>query len=501
MQQEILINAGAAEIRIAAVEDGKLQALVCEPACGADRSLRRGHSRIGDIVLGRVTRIVPAMQAAFVEIGMERAGFLGVREARSLAAPEALGAREPSINELVREGDAVLVQIVKDPIGEKGARLSAAVTLPGRLCVLAPFQPGIALSRRIEDAAERERLTALGAAMLEKGGAGLMPQAGFIVRTNACGVGLDELLDDALALCGVWHDVEAARRSARPPVLLHHDLGPVARALRDLARADTRRILIDDATALETARLYCRQAMPEMASRIEAFSGPGALFDMYDIETDIEGLARPRVALSCGGWITVEGTEALTAVDVNSGSFTHAAGIDEMGLEVNLAAARELGRQIRLRGIGGVIVVDFIHMSGEDHIARVIAELERSLARDGKPVAVAPASPFGLVEVTRKRVGEPHDRQAGEPCACCRGSGRVRRASAVALDIVRRMESAARAAPGMLIRVEAAPEVIGWIAAQGEDLRVALIAKGAARFDFLAKDSLSREEFHVETQS
>ena len=500
MSQEILINVSAAEIRIAVVEDGRLQALSRERTLGADGEATAGRSFVGDIVLGRVLKVLPAVQAAFVEIGRERAGFLGAREARSLGGPHDLsGEHEPPIGELVREGEEVLVQIVKDPIGEKGARLSASVTIPGRLCVLAPFQPGVALSRRIEDEAERARLAALGEALIAEAGDELVAGAGYIFRTAAIGSSLEELREDAIRLAHDWQDILAARRKAKPPALLHRDLGPVARVLRDIVRDDTARILIDDAEAAEAARAFCRRAMPEAEARIALFAGPGALFDLYDLETDIDGLLHPRVPLPCGGWITIEGTEALTAVDVNSGSFTEASGLEDTSLTVNLQAADELGRQLRLRGIGGLIVVDFMHMKEDAHVDRVLEALTQSLSRDGTPVTVSRPSPLGLVEITRKRVREPLRSLLSERCAACAGQGMLRRPDAVAMDVLRRIEASARAAPGKPIHVRAATEIIRWIEDQGESLRAALARKGAANVKFEEDETCSRERYDVAT--
>ena len=495
MAQEILINVGAAETRIAVVENGKLEALSRERTLGDDNQAAAGRSPVGDIVLGRVTKVLPAVQAAFVEIGHERAGFLGAREARCLG--DASGDHEPAIGELVREGDPVLVQVVKDPIGEKGARLSASVTIPGRLCVLAPYQPGIALSRRIEDETERARLQMLGEALIGEADGELIAGAGYIFRTASIGAGAEELHDDAVRLAQDWRAVLDARRHAKPPALLHRDLDPVARALRDLVRGDTARILIDDAEAGEAARAFCRRAMPEVEPRIALFNGPGALFD--DLETDIDGLMLPRVPLQCGGWIMVEGTEALTAVDVNSGGFTHASGLEDVSLTVNLEAARELGRQVRLRGIGGLIVVDFMHMKEEAHVERVLDALTQSLSWDGAPVTVSRPSPLGLVEITRKRVREPLVARLSESCAACAGQGKLRRPDAVAMDVLRRIETAARAAPGKPIRVHAAPDVIHWIDGQGERLRAALARRGAANLAFEQDTTCSREGFDVAT--
>jgi len=487
MRQEVLINVGVGEVRVAVVEDGRLQALSCTRLLGAEEE--GGGSLIGDIVLGRVVRVLPAVQAAFVEIGQERAGFLGAREARSLA-PDAAG--EPAIGRLLREGDKVLVQIVKDPMGEKGARLTTAVSVPGRLCVLTPFQRGTGVSRRIEDEAERARLTAIG----EELAAGV-PEGGCIMRTAAAGAAAEELREDLLRLKREWAEIAAASAAAKVPETLHRDLGPVERALRDIVHEGTARILIDDAQAAERARAYCRRAMPGIEDRIAFFAGPGELFD--DLEADIDGLIRPRVALPCGGWITVEGTEALTAIDVNSGSFIHSSAIEDTGLLVNLEAAREIGRQLRLRGIGGLIVIDFIHMHEPENGGKVCEALAQSLSRDGVPVNISPVTPFGLVEVTRKKLRQPLVARWSEDCPACAGLGLVRKPETVAMDVLRRIESSARAAPGKALRVHAAPEVVRWLEEEGAN--AALSRKGIARVAFVAEAAFPRERFEVATVS
>ena len=481
MSQEILINVGAAEVRVAVVADGKLQALTCTRTLGNEQG-----SLVGDIVLGRVVKVLAAVQAAFVDIGHERAGFLGARDARCLK-PDSNG--DPSISEAVREGDKVLMQITKDPIGDKGARLTAAVTIPGRQCVLMPYQSGIALSRRIEDEAEGERLSAMAAAVLGETG------LGCILRTAAVGITADELRDDLQALMREWAEITEAARKSVPPATVHRDLGPVERALRDIVHDDTTRILIDDAQAVERARAYCRRAIPHVEKRIALFTGPGGLFD--DLESDIDGLLRPRVRLACGGWITVEGTEALTAIDVNSGSFAHSSAVEDTGLVVNLEAAAEIGRQIRLRGIGGLIVVDFIHMKEEGHIERILAALSQNLSRDSTPFNIGQVSPYGLVEITRKRVREPLVELWSEHCPACGGLGHIHRTDTIALEIIRRVEQSARVAPGKSVYVRAAPEVVQWLEEAGA--RTALARRGMVRLTLEADESFSREHMEVAT--
>src|SRR6201996_8622949 len=475
MNKEVLINCGAGEIRVAIVEDGKLQELFLERTIGLDdgalkkKGGRGGHSLIGNIILGRVQRVLPGMQAAFVDIGLDRSGFLGAREARCLADLPGFDdeERSPKITDCVREGEAIMVQVVKDPIGEKGARLSANVTIAGRLLVMVPNQPGIALSRRIEDEAERARLIAIGEQMIAEGEGTLVAGAGYIVRSAGIGATLADFKEDAERLAEAWRPVMSRRQSAQAPATLYHDLDPIERTMRDEVDAQTARVIIDDREAYEAARAYVRRAMPEDEDKIELFAGPGVLFDMYGLEDEIEGLTRPRVPLPSGGWITIEGTEALTAIDVNSGSFTASTGLEETSLKVNLEAADEIGRQLCLRGIGGLIVIDFIHLRNAANIQKVLDMLAHSLERDRTPTQISGMSEFGLVEITRKRIRDPLVKLLTECCRPCEGHGRKRTRDTVALDIIRGIERQAAAAPGKQVVVRASPEIVEWLETHG----------------------------------
>ncbi|MDR3526601.1 MAG: Rne/Rng family ribonuclease [Rhizomicrobium sp.] len=488
MAQEIRINVSVGEVRVAVVENRRLEALSCTRLLGSEES--SGH--LGNIILGRVVRVVPAVQAAFVEIGRERAGFLGAREARCLVPENNTdGAPELSISQLVREGDCVLVQVAKDPIGDKGARLTANVTLPGRLCVFTPLQPGLGISRRIEDEGERQRLAAIGETLFASGEF----KGGCILRTAAVGASEEELREDLLRLEEMWGEISAAKKRAAIPSILYRDLGPIERALRDIVHDTTAAIVIDNAKAAATARTYCREAIPEVVDRITVHAEATPLFD--DLEADIEALIHSRVPLDCGGWLTVEGTEALTAIDVNSGSFTHSSAVEDTGLAVNLEAATEIGRQLRLRGIGGLIVIDFIHMKEPVHYERILAALSLSLARDGVPVNIGKVTDFGLVEVTRKRVREPLVSLWSEDCLSCRGLGIVRRADAVAMDLLRRVEETARAAPGKAIVVTASQSVLRWL--KHEQALEALAAIGVGRITLSENGALAGERFEVGT--
>ena len=479
MTAEVLINAGVGEIRVAHLCHGRLEQFSVERIIGNEEGTRHCHSHIGDIILGRVQRVLPGMQAAFVDVGLERAGFLGLREARVLARNPC---EDIAISDCVREGDALLVQVIKDPIGDKGARLSASITLPGRLLVMTPGQGGVAVSRRIEEEAQRDAFIALGGQLLADQGEGLVPGAGFIFRTAAKDASLEELRQDALALAEVWRCIQDRRGPARPPVTLYRDLGPIERAMRDVVRGDVARVLFDDAAAAEAAREYCRKAMPGAESRIELAGR--RLFDEYGLEDEIARLFEPKLTLPSGGWITIETTEALTAVDVNSGRFVQSGGLEETSLAVNLEAAVEIGRQIRLRGIGGLIVVDFIHLSENANAARVLEALEQSLAFDRAPVQISPMTEFGIVAITRKRLREPLVRRASVSCAACAGTGRAATADGMAMDLLRRIEREAAANPGAELVASAPPAVIAWLDRHQEDVARGLLRRGAGRVQF-----------------
>lgn len=498
MATEILINIGPAETRVAFVEDSRLSEVFFERTAAASENSqagRAGHRLLGNIMLGRVQRVLPGMQAAFVDLGLERAGFLAAREARCLAdLPSFLDM--PCITKCVHEGEAVLVQVIKDPISEKGARLSANVTLAGRLVVLVPNQSGVALSRRIEDQAERHRLDKVVSEIINtdpRAPAG----AGYIVRTAALMASKEDLATDIARLGEEWRTILARRKMVKVPATVYHDLNPVERTLRDGVDDETTRIVIDDAEAAAQARNYAQRAMPEAVSKIETFKGAGQLFDQYNIEAEIEALLQPRVRLPSGGWITLEGTEALTSVDVNSGSYTEATGLEETSLRTNLEAAAEIGRQLRLRGIGGLIVIDFIHLNEPENIAQVLTVLTASVARDRTPTQILPMSAFGLVEMTRKRVREPVVKLFTEHCEPCSAQGRIKTVVTVAAELLRRIVREAKARPGTKLIAFAAPEIVRWVEGQGDEFMQSLRKHAAAGLRFEARNSFSRDQIDV----
>ncbi len=513
MPKDVLINAGAGEVRVAVIEDGVLDQLWLERTIGFEEVPGRKRDRaangasrsiVGDIILGRVQRVLPAMQAAFVNVGLDRAGFLAAREARPRTAifrddPYTEEDRQLRISDFVREGEEILVQVVKDPIAEKGARLSANITIPGRLLILVANSPGVALSRRIEDEGERARLTAIISSFATDSSGELIPEAGYILRTAAIGAGAAELKEDAARLCAAWRDIAQRRRGVSIPGTLYMDLGPIERALRDEVDGAVARVLIDDRGAVGAARSYATLAMPEMADKIQFYDGRLPLYEAFGIEDEIATLSQPRVPLPSGGWITVEATEALTAIDVNSGSYVASGGLEETSLKVNLEAAEAIGRQLRLRGIGGLIVIDFIHLAEAANIQRVLDALGAASAKGRVPSQILGMSEFGLVEMTRKRVRDPLAKRLTENCRRCDGHGRRKTVETVAVEMMRRMERTASAAPGKEIVLRAAPVMVRWLDAHADEIKTALARRGIMRFRIETHADQRRESFEVET--
>jgi len=474
MSEEILINAGVGETRIALLDDGVLRDLVIERSRGgraeaAHAAGGAGASLVGNLMLGRVERVLPGMQAAFVDIGLDRSGFLGVREAQCLC--DLLKLRDkgkiPRINDCVREGETILVQVLKDPIADKGPRLSANVTLPGRLLVLVPHQPGVALSRRIEDDADRARLTELvthvGADVAATAHGDDAKQAGWIVRTSALSATPAAIERDARHVLETWREVRARAAGATAPATVFRELDPVQRVLRDHLTEETKAVLIDDTDTFLKARAYCDAVMPGYADRLHQHRGRAPLFAEHGVEAALETALCPRVDLPSGGWITLERTEALTAVDVNSGRFTAANDLEQTSLRINLEAADAVARQVRVRGIGGLVVIDFIHLADEAHQQQVVAQLEAGFTGDRTPTQILPMSAFGTVEMTRKRVREPLDRLLLEPA---RRTPRKTRAT-MAYAALRAVEAAAADAPGQRLHLCAAPDVAAWLTDAG----------------------------------
>jgi len=439
MSEEVLINVTPQETRVAITGAGVVQELLIERA--ASRGL------VGNIYVGRVARVLPGMQSAFVEIGLERAAFLHVGDIWNRG--------EQPIERILAEGQPVLAQVLKDPIGTKGARLSTQVSLAGRLLVYLPGDPHIGISQKIGDengrAALRERLRELLPAD-EKGG--------FIVRTLAESASEQELRADIAYLRQLWSAIRERSLGAQPPLCLYQDLSLAQRVLRDMVSADTARVMIDSRENHQKLAAFSEKYMPQVRERLEHYTGERPLFDLYNIETEIEKALSRRVELKSGGTLVIDQTEAMTTIDVNTGGFVGSRNFDDTVFKTNLEAAQAIARQLRLRNLGGIIIIDFIDMESVEHRNAVLEELRRGLARDRTRVTLNGFTALGLVEMTRKRTRESLAHVLCEPCPTCSGRGEVRTAHTVCYDILREILREARAFNAREYRVIAAQPVI-----------------------------------------
>jgi len=441
LSEEVLINVTPQETRVAVVGAGAVQELLVE------RAASRGQ--VGNLYLGRVARVLPGMQSAFIDVGLERAAFLHVAdiwEAREAPRP---------IEQLLTEGKALMVQVVKDPIGTKGARLSTQLSLAGRLLVYLPHDAHIGISQRIEGedgrAQLRERVRELVPAD-EKGG--------FIVRTLAESATEEDLRADLDYLRTLWRSISKRAQGAQPPHLLHQDLSLAQRVLRDMVGAGTARVLVDSRENHEKLKQFAAQYMPRLAGKIEHYAGERPLFDLYNVEDEIEKALSRRVELKSGGTLVIDQTEALTTVDVNTGAFVGSRSFDDTVFKTNLEAAQAIARQLRLRNLGGIIIVDFIDMENIEHRHAVLDEFRRALAHDRTRLTLNGFTSLGLVEMTRKRTRESLAHVLCEPCPICAGRGEIKTAVTVCHEILREILREARAYPAKEFRVLAAQSVI-----------------------------------------
>ena len=426
MSTDILVNAGIHEARAAVVENGVLQEMFLE------RSSRCGL--ISNIYKGRVSRVLPGMQAAFIEIGMERTAFL---HASDIADPRHADSgveapRTENIRSLVSEGNEILVQVVKDPLGTKGARLSTYITLPSRHLVYLPKGRGVGVSARIENEAERERLRAAVLAGLEPG-----ETAGYVVRTAAEDAPPEALRADMAYLRKLWEFIRQKGLRTEPGSLVHADLPLHLRVLRDLLRPDVDKVVIDQASAHREMREFAAAFMPEALPRIEMYGEPRPLFDLHHVEDEIQKALDRKVPLKSGGHLIIEQTEAMTTIDVNTGAFVGHRNLEETIFRTNLEAAMTAARQLRLRNLGGIIIIDFIDMEEAEHRRQVILALERALALDHVKSSISSVSPLGLVEMTRKRTRESLEHLLCRPCPTCEGRGFVKTAETVCYEVFR----------------------------------------------------------------
>ncbi len=453
MSEELLINVTPQETRVALVENGVLQEICIE------RSRRLGL--VGNVYKGRVVRVLPGMEAAFIDIGLDRAAFLHVSDIA--AAPDSAEApvpvahtgQYPSIQEILRDGQEVLVQVIKDPLGSKGARLTTHLTCASHFLVLMPNDFSLGVSSKIEDEGERERLRNI-----------LEPQLdqergwGYIVRTAAEGVGEAALLRDMAFLNKLWAVVQTKARSTPAGSVVHEDLPLVLRTLRDLAAGSVEKIRVDSRTNFNRMLSFARDFTPEVAGRIEHYPGERPIFDIYGIEDEIQKALQRKVQLKSGGYLMIDQTEAMTTIDVNTGAFVGHRTLEETIFKTNLEAAQAIARQLRLRNLGGIIILDFIDMTQEEHKRQVLRALEKALERDHAKSQVCDVSSLGLVEMTRKRTRESLEHTLCETCPICDARGSVKTPETVCYEVFREILREARQFDARELRVFASQAVV-----------------------------------------
>jgi len=429
MSEEILVNVTPQETRVALVENGVLQEVLIERA--------RARGLVGNVYKGTVVRTLPGMQAAFVEIGLDRTAFLHAADV--MPRPAANGNGACTISELLREGQEIVVQVVRDPLGTKGARLTMDVTIPARNLVYSPFGDHIGVSQRIESEGERERLRSL-----VRGVSGEALPGGYIIRTAAESCSADELAADVRFLTRAWTRLRERSATVRSPGLLHEDLSLAMRVLRDRVMDGVEKIRVDSRETYQRVVEFAREYIPEVAGAIEYYPGERPIFDLYSVEDEVQKALEKKVPLKSGGYLVFDQTEAMTTVDVNTGAFVGRRNLEETLFKTNLEAAQSIARQLRLRNIGGIIIIDFIDMEDAEHRRQVLRALEKALSRDRVRSFVTEMSPLGLVEVTRKRTRESLEHTLCEPCPACKGRGVMKTPQTVCYEIFREILREAR---------------------------------------------------------
>ncbi|HTT08066.1 MAG TPA: ribonuclease G [Gammaproteobacteria bacterium] len=460
MTEEILINVTPQETRVALVENGALQEVFIE------RAQRRGW--VGNLYLGRVSRVLPGMGAAFIDVGLARTAFLHISDITGNDADD--GGEEVTIEQILKEGQSLLVQVIKDPIGSKGARLTTQISIPSRYLVFMPNYHAIGISQRIGSEEERNRLREIlqrrELALRTAAGGSLSASAdnsncgGYIARTAAEGVGEDKLIKDGEFLQRLWCSIQQRIEQSEAPTVIYEDLPLMLRVLRDLAGLQIRTLCIDSRENFARLVEFAQQFVPDLVPRIEHYPGERPIFEFYSIEEEIQKALDRKVELKSGGHLIIDQTEAMTTIDVNTGAFVGHRNLEETIFKTNLEASHAIARQLRLRNLGGIIIVDFIDMKDSDHQRQVLRALERSLERDHAKITVSEVTSLGLVQITRKRTRESLEHVLCEACPTCHGRGSIKTVETVCYEIFREVMREARQFDASQLLVVAARNVV-----------------------------------------
>jgi len=500
----IVVNASPYETRVGTLESGILVEFLLE---------RRGDQNIvGNIYKGKVIRVLPGMQAAFVDIGMDKAGFLFAGDfvtpqlefdsdgSEEAVLPEEIGIREarypqeyflPPIEGLIREGQHILVQVAKEPLGTKGARITSHITLPGRHLVLLTWSGHIGISRRIDDPEERERLSGI----VEK----IRPEGmGAIIRTAAEGKTEAELKADMDYLVCLWESIQKKSDASSAPFLVHRELSLSLRAVRDLFSADMDRIVVDDKEEFDRILGFAAQFFPRIQDRIELHEGPQPIFEHFGIEIELARALDKKVWLKSGGYIVIEQTEALTVIDVNTGKYVGRTSLEETTAKINLEAVKEIVYQLRLRNIGGIITIDFIDMKSEENRDKVYQALVETLRADRSKTTICKISELGLVEMTRKRVRESLARSLSEACPYCSGEGVIKSKKTICYEIFRALERQGALLSGKQVSLHVHPALAEELFGEERKFLEKLEARYGTKVNISASDKFHIEQYQIE---
>ncbi|MDO9047525.1 MAG: ribonuclease G [Methylobacter sp.] len=481
MSEEILINVTPPETRVAVIENGVLQELIIE------RTRQRGL--VGNIYKGEVCRVLPGMQAAFVDIGLPRAAFLHLSD---LCAKDLEKKGSENIEHYLHEGQHIIVQVVKDPLGSKGARLTTEISIPSRFQVYMPYAHSSGVSQRIECETERIRLrSCLDAFRLEQ------KCGGFIARTAAECVDETVLIADMTFLLKLWESIAAKIAGAKPKQFIHKDLPLSIRTLRDLYREGIERVRVDSRETYHRLVEFAEIFVPEIVPVIEHYTGECPVFDIYSVEDEIQKALERKVNLKSGGHLVFDQTESMTTVDVNTGGYVGGRNLEETIFKTNLEAAQTISRQLRLRNLGGIIIIDFIDMQSEDHKKQVLQAFERHLQKDHAKTNITEVSVLGLVEMTRKRTRESLEHILCEPCSACGGRGVLKTAESMCLEIFREIIREVRQYKVQKILVLASNEVVEMLLDEEADMLAELEVFLSVRIKFRAEAEYNQEQYDV----
>jgi len=494
MFREIVVNAEPGETRLAIIEDASLVEFF------AERETER--RRVGEIYKGRVNKVLPGMEAAFVDIGLPKAAFLHTSdmltsmldfESFDLEDEEASGRprRAPApIQDLLQKGQEILVQIVKEPIGTKGAKVSGRVSLPGRFLVLMPGLGRVGVSRKIADRQERLRLKKILRELKPK-------NAGLIGRTVGEGQSKKDLAQDVGYLVDLWKEIEADAATESAPALIHRDLGLATSLMRDIFTSRVDRVVVDSKDVYKEILRYVKVVAPELKARVKLYTGHGPIFDEYGIESEIQKSFERKVWLKKGGYIVIQATEAMVTIDVNTGRFTGKRSQEDTILQTNLEAAREIARQLRLRDLGGIVVIDFIDMEEEPNRRALMEAFRAALQGDRARTKIYPLSELGVMEMTRQRVREPLIHYFSEDCAACRGTGKTLSLSAVGMWVERSLRRVGARAKEKEVQLWVHPDLAVWLFDERGHRLEAVERRYGLDVDIQEDPRLRRDEFRL----